>query len=179
MTHPDHHNLASIVTFYTRHGHEIIPSKGAVIRPRRGVFALAQTSQNVLLVWPEFTKGVGELPGGGIEDGETIDQALEREWNEETGLDFSCLHGPLKEYHHVRGFFAEDMDEFWIYDQTFRLYDFVVSVTTGDKWRNPEGDLAGWEKIAKLRHERINRAHWLAIRTLIAAVDEPANEDVA
>ena len=177
MPHTENSTVAQLVPFYTRHGHEVIPSKGAVIKPRRAVYALARTEQNVLLVWPAFTMGVAELPGGGIEEGESMDEALEREWREETGLDMSCLHGPLKEYNHVRGFFAEDMDEFWIYNQTFQLYDFVVSVATGDKWHNSEGDLTGWEKISRLRALRFNRTHWLAVQALMPDIAEAANED--
>jgi len=31
---------------------------------------------------------VPELPGGGVEDGETLDEATQREWAEEVGIAF-------------------------------------------------------------------------------------------
>lgn len=177
MTFMENTNVASLVPFYTRHGHEVIPSKGAVIKPRRGVFALVTTGSAILVVWPKVSNGVPELPGGGIEAGETIDEAMEREWREEVGIDMSMLRGPVTTYHHVRGFFADDLDEFWVYDQTFQLYDFMMSITLHDKWTNSEGDLVGWEPISRLHESRMCRAHWLAVKALIPELPKAANED--
>jgi 8-oxo-dGTP pyrophosphatase MutT (NUDIX family) len=154
------------ITFYTRHGHIVTPSENAVIKPRQGVFVLALADRAALLVWQEFTKGIPELPGGGIDPGESADQAAMREWHEETGLPFD-LEGPLKEFRHTRGFFAEDKNEFWIYDQTFRLYRYTKAIVTGKKWRNPENDLAGWENISDLAKLPINRAHWRGMTQLM------------
>jgi 8-oxo-dGTP pyrophosphatase MutT (NUDIX family) len=110
---------------------------------------------------------VPELPGGGIEDGETLDEAIEREWAEEVGIPFD-VNGPLQRFQHVRGFYADDRNEFWIYDQTFRLYHFLGRVKIGQKWLNPEGGRAGWEAIASLPKLSVNRAHWCAIPTLLS-----------
>jgi 8-oxo-dGTP pyrophosphatase MutT (NUDIX family) len=92
---------------------------------------------------------VPELPGGGIEDGETLDEAIKREWAEETGIDFN-VKGPFQRFQHVRGFYADDRNEFWIYDQTFQLYHFLDHVKIGQKWLNPEGGTAGWEACGRL-----------------------------
>ena len=112
---------------------------------------------------------VPELPGGGIEDGETLDEAIKREWAEEVGIAFN-VKGPLQRFQHVRGFYADDRNEFWIYDQTFRLYQYLDQVKIGQKWLNPEGGTAGWEAIASLPKLLINRAHWCAIPTLLSSL---------
>jgi 8-oxo-dGTP pyrophosphatase MutT (NUDIX family) len=163
---PLQENNMTPTIFYDRYGNVVTPTQQSIIKPRQGVFVLARAAQAVLLVWQEFTRGIPELPGGGIDPGETADQATSREWAEETGIGFD-LEGPLKEFRHTRGFFAEDKNEFWIYDQTFRLYHFTGAVVTGSKWRNPEGDLVGWEKITVLPKLPINRAHWCGIIELM------------
>lgn len=157
--------------FYDRCGRVVVPRADSVVRPRQGVFALVCNRDDILLVWQEFAKGVGQLPGGGIEEGETPDQALKREWDEETGLQFSLVK-PLKEYRHNRGFYADDKDEFWFYDQTFRLYRLNEPMENEKKWRNSEGDLVGWSSIKELPKMQIAQAHWLAIVALLPEMGE-------
>ena len=159
------------VIFYDRRGRVVTPDARSIIKPRRGVFALvvAIDDKAIMLSAEACAPEVPELPGGGIEDGETLDEATKREWAEEVGIAFD-VKGPFQRFHHVRGFYADDRKEFWIYDQTFRLYHFLSQVNIGQKWLNPEGGTAGWEAIASLPRLFINRAHWCAIPTLLSSL---------
>ncbi len=150
--------------FYNRRGEAVTPPPGAIIRPRRAIYALLVQSGHVLLIWPNFTKGIPDLPGGGIDAGETPDEALYREWLEETGGSFpaDAQEVMAARYQHVRGFHAEEEAEFWIYDQSFRLYRHEAPVSAG-RWVNPEGHQAGWEPLISLSKLPLNRAHWLAV----------------
>ena len=157
--------------FYDRRGNVVNPDAQSIIKPRRGVFALvvAIDDSAVMLTAERCAPDVPELPGGGIEDGETLDEATEREWAEEVGIAFN-VEGPFQKFQHVRGFYSDDRREFWVYDQTFRLYHFRDRVKIGDKWPNSEGGTAGWEAMASLPGLLINRAHWCAIPTLLSGL---------
>ncbi|HAX91880.1 MAG TPA: hypothetical protein DCY07_06710 [Rhodospirillaceae bacterium] len=119
-----------------------------------------------MMLWPGFTNGIPDLPGGGVDEGETLEQAAQREWFEETGLPFEPVGEVLDTYHHVRGFYADDQEAFWIYDQTFFLYPFERQQEVGKKWLNPEGDLAGWVAFDEMKTSSLNRAHWLAVEAM-------------
>jgi 8-oxo-dGTP pyrophosphatase MutT (NUDIX family) len=171
---PDRANSPPII-FYDRRGNVVAPGAQSIIKPRRGVFALvvAINDDAIMLSAESCAPDVPELPGGGIEEDETLDEAIRREWAEEVGIAFD-VQGPFRRFQHVRGFHADDRAEFWIYDQTFRLYHFLDPVKIGQKWLNPEGGTAGWEAIASLPTLLINRAHWCAIPTLLSSLAEPS-----
>ncbi len=158
------------IMFYDRRGNVVTPDDHSIIKPRRGVFALvvAVNVEAIMLSAEACAPDVPELPGGGVEHGESLDQAIEREWAEEVGIAFDVM-GPVDQFQHVRGFYADDRNEFWVYDQTFRLYHFLGEVKTGSKWPNPEGGTAGWAAIATLPELPINRAHWCAIPGLLSS----------
>jgi 8-oxo-dGTP pyrophosphatase MutT (NUDIX family) len=170
--------MPGTIIFYDRRGNVVTPDARSTIKPRRGVFALAvaRDAGAIMLSAEACAPDVPELPGGGIEEGETLDEATRREWAEEVGIAFN-VEGPFRRFQHVRGFYADDRDEFWIYDQTFRLYHFLDRADIGRKWRNPEGGTAGWEAIASLPALSINRAHWCAIPSLLSSLSLPQSLD--
>ena|SRR5271168_663497 len=157
------------IIFYDRRGNVLTPDARSTVKPRRGVFALAAAMNDtaIMLAAEACAPDVPELPGGGIEAGETLDEAMRREWDEEVGIAFN-VRGPLRRFHQLRGFYADDRNEFWVYDQTFLLYHFLDPVNVGQKWASPEGGTAGWEPMASLPTLSINRAHWCAIPTLLS-----------
>jgi 8-oxo-dGTP pyrophosphatase MutT (NUDIX family) len=157
------------ITFYDRRGNVITPDSRSIIKPRRGVFALAvAVDESAIMLSAELcAPDVPELPGGGVEAGESLDDAIRREWSEEVGIPFD-VEGPFDSFQHERGFYSDDRKEFWIYDQTFRLYRFRGDAIAGRQWLNSEGGTAGWAAIATLPALLINRAHWCAIPTLLS-----------
>jgi hypothetical protein len=71
----------------------------------------------------------------------------------------------------VRGFYTDGRrKEFWIYDQTFRLYHYTGEAIIGATWRNSEGDQASWVDVNDLPNLPVNRAHWCAIPFLLEQV---------
>jgi 8-oxo-dGTP pyrophosphatase MutT (NUDIX family) len=70
-------------------------------RVRPGAYGIATEGSKILMViqLPGAYTGLFDLPGGGIEFGETVEQALHREFLEEVGMGFSS-------YEHVGNFSA-------------------------------------------------------------------------
>ena len=140
-------------------------------QPRKGIFALIVTAEAwCLTTWPAIATPSAELPGGGIEPGETHYDALLREIYEETGV---VMDGELKTdkryVQHVK-LYAEDMPAFLDYDQEFRLIrldepprDFFTY-----KRRNQEGGRAQWIPLNRLDDIAVHATHRPAIQTLLA-----------
>ncbi|MEI8366783.1 MAG: NUDIX domain-containing protein [Parachlamydiaceae bacterium] len=76
----------------------IIPHRSSTpenmrIASRTGVYGIARQNDQILFVKQERGPHSGkfDLPGGGIEAGETIEEALRREFIEEVGMTFDSM----------------------------------------------------------------------------------------
>ena len=115
------------------------------LRPIVGVGAVVIDADRVLLIKRahEPLKGQWSLPGGRVELGETLEQAVAREVREETGLDVQV--GPIVE---VRDRIMRDADG--RVDYHFVLVDFVCRPSGGILCGASDADAAEWVPLDAL-----------------------------
>lgn len=66
------------------------PAQDVTYRPRPGAYAIIETGDGILATFQEAPRAELQLPGGGIDPGESPQVALVREVMEETGY---AIHG--------------------------------------------------------------------------------------
>jgi mutator protein MutT len=114
-------------------------------RPVIGVGAIVMDGDRVLLIKRahEPLKGQWSLPGGGVEVGETLEQATAREVREETGLDVEV--GPIVD---VIDRIARDTSGG--VEHHFVLVDFVCRPSGGTLCCASDADAAEWVAVDAL-----------------------------
>jgi len=114
-------------------------------RPVIGVGAIVLDGDRVLLIKRahEPLKGQWSLPGGGVEVGETLEQATAREVREETGLDVEV--GPIVD---VIDRIARDQGG--RVEHHFVLVDFVCRRSGGTLCCASDADAAEWVAVDAL-----------------------------
>ena len=115
------------------------------MRPVVGVGAVIIDGDRVVLIKRahEPLKGQWSLPGGGVELGETLEQAIVREVQEETGLDVDV--GPIVDILDRIGRDADGRVE-----HHFVLVDFVCRSSGGVLRSASDADAAAWVTLADL-----------------------------
>ena len=80
------------------------PDPGVTYKPRTGAYGILLRDGRLACAQIGYTKFTYDLPGGGVDPGETPDQALRREFLEETGLEVKP------------GLLAAEFNHYWIHD---------------------------------------------------------------
>jgi len=101
--------------YYDRRGNLFTPKLGANFRERKGVWLILHHKNSILLCYPNYAQDVPELPGGGIDKGETLIDAALRELCEETELNPTSI-SIKKEHEQFVHFYAEYDSEYWNYE---------------------------------------------------------------
>lgn len=102
---------------------------GAIIRRDDTVLLLHRPSN-------DFMGGIHELPSGKVEPGETLDAALGREVNEETGLDLTTIENYLGSFDYTSGSGKKS-----------RQFNFAIEVASTEPVVLQEHDSCQWAEL--------------------------------
>ncbi|MFI5716067.1 NUDIX hydrolase [Nocardia sp. NPDC051750] len=132
------------------------------------VSALVQDDQGRILLIRRSDNGLYSIPGGGLEAGETVAQAVVREIHEETGIDVevSELVGVFSNPEHIIAYDdGEVRQEFSI---CFRAQPIGGDLRTSDESTKVE-----WVRPTELAERDIHPSILLRIRKGLEGVDSP------
>ena len=124
-----------------RDGSVYIPDNDATVLRREGAFVFISRQDKLLLVKPIDGEGFWEVPGGGIDQGETAHQAAVRETFEETG--FKLQPENLEKVFEQRVYLYMKREPlYWNYDQYyFSVTDHTVDIFNEVKSSPEDGHL--------------------------------------
>jgi 8-oxo-dGTP pyrophosphatase MutT (NUDIX family) len=148
--------------YFDRLGNKHKPKTDTVIRNRKGVWFVFVHDDKILFTQPDYAPLVPELPGGGIDKGETIIEAAYRELYEETELKASSLtvEKTHKQFVH---FYAEHDLECWNYDQTFFLVTKGIEHLYFKEKRKVTEGHCEWLKLGDQHKHKIHYMHKKAL----------------
>lgn len=145
-------------------GQEHTCPDASLIEKRGGLHALAVVDEKILISFSNKYPNLAELPGGGIEEGEDLNEALCREIYEETTLHLPNCR-PANEWATRVNFYSLKRDKYWNYNQNFWLLDAEqMRPYVFDGVCYPEDAAeARWISLEDLPSLQINVVHRMAL----------------
>ena len=145
--------------FFDRSGKPCMKPTDRAVIPRRSCYGIAIRDGTVLMVRPTWTNEF-ELPGGGMEAGETTEQTLTREFLEETSCTVKMLSFLAEER---QQFYADDTDTY--YDS---LRQFFLVAIEQERPRAADTEIAEvkWLPMSTL-HEHANERNQRMVRAAL------------
>lgn len=160
MTNTNNQNI-----FKDRNGNEKIRPAGREVTDRKSAYGLALENNKILFVKPAWKQDL-DLPGGGVEKGETLTESLIREFYEETGARVTPVSTePLAIIGQL--FYADDIDKYFDSKQYF----FLVKIKEIDKqWKPDEKEIREliWCAVADLDKSNIKKTHLQVVKDFLA-----------
>jgi 8-oxo-dGTP pyrophosphatase MutT (NUDIX family) len=154
--------------FIDHHGHFHQRPDGVTPLQRRGVHALIEHEARVLVVRPPDADWC-ELPGGGIESGESLPAALSRELREEAGL----VIAPARLVFHAQvqlhnRYFSSKNGAWWVYEQHFVHLRLTQPPTLGEPLER--GHEVRWLALEGLPSAALHHVHRHGVDRLLSGV---------
>ncbi|MCP1675940.1 8-oxo-dGTP diphosphatase [Natronocella acetinitrilica] len=151
--------------FVDHHGRLHRPPSEEPPRQRRGIHVALLHEDHLLLVQPPEADWL-EMPGGGLEEGESPAEALSRELSEEAGvrLPASVLR-PSAELRLTSRYYSSNNQAYWLYDQIFYLIRLADPPPVGTPLE--AGHVRLWTPLEKLSGVTLHHVHRLGLEGLL------------
>jgi len=133
---------------------------------RVSAYAIARRDGRVLVMEPVYPPGRWDLPGGGVDPGETLAEGVTRECWEETGHRFVAAPGPVVHFLGEARFYLEPALEPAPSPYRHSLLFAVEGTANPDPaWQGAPGETrrVAWIDPGELSERNVHPKHWLAL----------------